>query len=356
MLAHGQHVARLSLNMDHDPIGEALHRSQLWASAEEGRSALMAALALPANRDVLLTLAAVPHDSRVEWTIREVGKENAIDLIAMVSHSGGGRMLLLIDCSTTPSSPARLREQMVQAVRSALSAAAKITLTEPPTWTKLILLSCWRHNVPIPGETKPLPALQRKPDVLENIPEPQVWGFVPFVHGDRHHEVSIALGRWDEFEGPPWTKLPREPVPVPWKRWEPVAIEAYGPGAFMELEQSGERVRVNLRLRSSSHRASMKGRQHGNIHNMRVRNLRRACYAGQADVGAGRFVGETIENGIPRLHWDWADRLTLNAEAARQAVVVMLHRVAGVELPTGTDIDGDGASDTPSATTVTKQR
>ncbi len=90
-------------------------------------------------------------------------------------------------------------------------------------------------------------------------------------------------------------------------------------------------MRVSLRLRSSSHRASMKRRQHGNIHNMRVRNLRRACYAGQMDVGSGRFVGETIEDGIPRLHWDWAEGLSLNAEKARAAVIDMLHALAGVD-------------------------
>ena len=342
VLANGRHVARLSINVDDDPAGGILRRSQLWSAADEGRSDLVAALALPANRHVLLTLATVPHDSKVEWTIREVGRENAIDLLVMVQRSGGGgRILLMIDCSTTPSSPARLREQMVQAVRSSLSAAAKISLTDQPTWTKLILLSAWRNDVPIPDETKPLPALQRKPDVLESIPEPQVWGFVPFVHGERSHEVSIALGRWEEFQAAPWTSLPRQALPVPWQRQPSIPLQAYGPGAQVELDQSGRRVRVSLRLRSSSHRASMKRRQHGNIHNMRVRNLRRACYAGQVDVGSGRFVGETIEDGIPRLHWDWAEGLSLNAEKARSAVIETLHALAG--------LSASGEEETPDA-------
>ena len=331
VLAQGRHAARLRLNLEDDPVGRVVQRSQLWNSHDPGRSDMVAALALPANSNFLLTLAAVPHDSKVEWTIREVGRENAIDLLAMISSSGGGRMLMLIDCSTTQSSPAKLREQTVQAVRSALSASAKVSLTDPPARVKLIVLSCWRKGVPIPDESKPLPALQRRPSVLESIPEPQIWGFVPYVRGERNHEVSIALGRWDEFDASPWDELPADAAPVPWQRWETVKVPLFGPGAEAELEQSSKRIRVSLRLRSSSHRASMKRRQHGNVFNMRVRSLRRACYAGQVDVASGRFVGETIEDGIPRLHWDWSEGLNINAEAAREAVLKRLGLLAGID-------------------------
>jgi hypothetical protein len=322
-LAHGRHVARLGMTYDEHPARGSLTRSALW-TAEEGRTGLVAALALPHNRHALLTLAGVPYDSKVEWSIREVGRESTMDLVALVRRSSGGQVLLLLACSESRASPARLREHSAQAVRTALSTLAKVNFADAPSWTRLVLLSQWRQGVPVPTEAKPLPALQRRPALLESVPEPQVWGFVPYVRGTRHADVHVALGLWHEFEGEPWTSLPNDSVAVPQLEWVPTDIVGYGEGAVVELEQHGGGVRVSLRLKSSQHRAAMKEDRHGSQVAQRLRALRTACYSGHVHVGAGRFVGETIEGGVPRLHWEWADGQAPSATAARDAVVKAL--------------------------------
>ncbi|HZO17291.1 MAG TPA: hypothetical protein VFB62_28635 [Polyangiaceae bacterium] len=322
-LADGRHVARLAMTYEDDPARGTLQRSSLWA-AEEGQTGLVASLALPSNNHVLLTLAGVPYDSKVEWTIREVGRDNAMDLVALVRRARGGNVLLLIACTESRATPARLREHAAQSVRTALSTLAKMSFSDAPAWTRLVLISQWRDSVPVPTEAKPLPALQRKPWLLESVPEPQVWGYLPYVRGTRHGDVHVAFGHWSEFDVEPWTSLSRDSVPVPQQEWVPVDITGYGEGAAVELEQYGGGVRVSLRLKSSQHRAAMKQDRHGSYVPRRLRALRSACYSGHVHVGAGRFVGETIEGGVPRLHWDWADGQAPSATAARDLVIKAL--------------------------------
>jgi len=333
VLAQGRHVARLRVCPDIEVEGAELKRSALWSRAEEGRSDIAAALALPANHRILFVLAGVPDDSEVEWTMREIGSAGAMDLVALVRRSSGGDTLLMLDCVGTRTSPARLREQMAQAVRTALSTLAKVSLTDRKPWSKLVVLSGWRRGVPVPTEAKPLPALQREPAVLDTVPDPQVWGHVAFVRADRPEELYVAFGLWREFEESPWTSLPREVVAVPWQHWEPVAIDGYGKGALVELEKHGGRVRVSLRVRSSAHKASLKQDKHGSLVGRRVRALRASCYAGHFHVGLGRFVGETIEDGIPRLHWDWVEGHSPGSEAARDEVIRSLTDFAAVGQP-----------------------
>lgn len=330
-LAQGRYLARLHPTYDDAILGAPLMRSELWSRAEEGRTDLLSALALMANRRMLVALAGVPDDSRVEWTIREIGSAGSIGLASTIRRSSGGNVLLMVDCIATHASPARMREQVAQAVRNTLSVMSKISVAEAPSWTKLVVLSRWRAGVPVPTEAKPLPALQREPAILESVPEPQVWGYLTFVNANRSDEVYIALGLWSEFEEEPWSKLPARTAPEPWQRWAAVSVIGYGEGAMVELEEHMHRVHVSLRLRSSAHKASMKAERHGDLVVRRVRSLRAACYSGHMDLGAGRFVGETIEDGVPRLHWDWADGQASSAEAARDAVVQALARHAGLD-------------------------
>ncbi len=324
VLAQGRHVARLRYCPDLELDAGQIKRSALWSRAEETRSDIAAALALPANHRILLTLAGVPDDCEVEWTMREIGSAGAMDLVALVRRASGGHVLLLVDCVGTRTSPARLREQMAQAVRTALSTLAKVTLADRQPWTKLVVLSGWRRGVPIPTEAKPLPALQREPAVLETVPDPQLWGHVAFARVSCPEELFVAVGRWAEFEETPWITLSTEAAAVPWQHWTPVPIDGLGKGAFVELEQHRGRVRVSLRLKSSAHKASLKQDKHGSHVARRVRALRAACYSGHLQVGVGRFVGETIEDGIPRLHWDWVEGQAPSAELVRDAVVAAL--------------------------------
>src|SRR5262245_65290524 len=120
---------------DDDPARGTISRSALW-NADEGRTGLVAALALPFNNHVLLTLASVPYNSKVEWTIREVGRESTMDLVAMVRRSTGGHVLLLLTCSEVRATPAKLREQSAQAVRTALSTLAKLNFADAPPWIR----------------------------------------------------------------------------------------------------------------------------------------------------------------------------------------------------------------------------
>jgi hypothetical protein len=324
-LAQGRHIGRLGLTYDDDIIADGVRRSAHWSKdADESRTDIAAALGYPANRKVLLMLAGVPDDSTVEWAIREVGSAGAMDMVAMVRNSSGGNVLLLLDCMGAQASPARLREQMAQAVRNALSTLSKATFGDFPSWTKLVVLSGWRQGVPVPTEANPLPALQRELAILEKVPEPQVWGYVPFVRSTRDDELFVAFGRWEEFEDEPWTSMSSELVAVPWTDWEPVSVEDWGKGATVELEQHRGHVRVSLRIKSSAHKASMKKDRHGSRVANRVRALRAACYSGHFNVGAGRFVGETIEGGIPRLHWDWTEGQISDAESARIVLVKAL--------------------------------
>ena len=333
VLAQGRHVARLRVCPDVDGDWGEIRRSALWSRAEEARSDIAAALALPANHRVLFALAGVPDDCEVEWTMRESGSAGAMDLVALVRRSSGGHHLLLVDCVGTRTSPARLREQMAQAVRTALATFAKVSLPDRQPWTKLVVLSGWRRGVPVPTEAKPLPALQREPAVLETVPEPQVWGHVAFVRADRPEELHVAFGLWREFDEPPWNGLPPEAVAVPWQNFEPLPIDGYGKGAQVEVEKHHDRVRVSLRVRASAHKASLKQDKHGSHVARRVRALRASCYAGHFTVGLGRFVGETIEDGIPRLHWDWIEGHSPGAEAARDEVVTSLKAFAAVGQP-----------------------
>jgi hypothetical protein len=326
-LIHGRHVGRLGLCYDDDVTAGEIRRSALWSKdVDESRSDIAAALACPANRSALLMLAGVPDDSTVQWAIREVGRAGAMDMASLVRNSSGGDVLLLLDCKGAQASPAGLREQMAQAVRNALSTLSKVTFADYPSWSKLVVLSGWRRGVPEPTEAKPLPALQRELEILQSVPEPQVWGYVPFVRGVRDDELFIAFGRWQEFDVEPWLSLGTELVPVPWDTWEPLAMEDWGKGAEVELDKHRGYVRVSLRLRASAHKASMKKDRHGSRVANRVRALRAACYSGHFNVGAGRFVGETIEGGIPRLHWDWAEGQIKDPEAARHTVVSALKK------------------------------
>ena len=324
-LAQGQHVARLRRLYEDDPRRGPMRRSGLWLGGEESRAELVAALALPANRRVLLTLAAVPEDCKVLWTIREVGGANTMDLVARIRRPSGGDVLLMVSCLAALASPARLREQAAQTVRTALSTMAKVNLADRPAWTKLVLLSGWRKGVRVPNEATPLPALQREPAVLDPVPEVQFWGFLPFVCGSMD-DIFVTIAQWQDFHDPRYHELSREMVPVPWKRWDAEEIEGYGDGALMEVEEHGGRVQVSLRLKSSAHKSSLKEDRHGSRVLRRIRALRSACYSGHLSVGAGRFVGETIEDGIPRLHWNWAEGQAPSAEAARAAVVAVLAR------------------------------
>jgi hypothetical protein len=252
-------------------------------------------------------------------------------LVACMRRRSGGNVLLLVDCVGTHASPARLREQVAQAVRNSLSVMAGITMAEPASWTKLVVLSGWRRGVPVPTEAKPLPALQRAPAIMEGVPEPQVWGYLTFVPENRPDDIHLALGLWREFSEQPWSTLPDRVVPAPWQQWATVAVPAFGDGAEIELEQHRGRVHVSLRIKASAHRASMKAERHGDEVVRRVRGLRAACYSGHFQVGAGRFVGETIEDGVPRLHWDWARDQAASPEAARTALLDELNDFAGVE-------------------------
>jgi hypothetical protein len=344
VLAQGRHVARLRYCPDMESPTSPIKRSALWSRAEESRSDIAAALALPANHRILLALAGVPDDSEVEWTMREIGSAGAMDLVALVRRASGGHVLLLVDCVGTRTSPARLREQMAQAVRTSLSTLAKVTLADRQPWPKLVVLSGWRRGVPIPTEARPLPALQREPAVLETVPEPQLWGHVAFVRSSCPEELFVAVGLWNDFEEPPWTSLSPQAVAVPWQHWVPVPVDGLGKGALVELEKHRGRVRVSLRLKSSAHKASLKQDKHGSHVARRVRALRAACYSGHLHVGSGRFVGETIEDGIPRLHWDWAEGQSPSAEPARDAVVAALEAFcAKGEAPKLPPLGGDEA-------------
>jgi len=325
-LTQGRHAARLRLTDEPAPP-QGVRRSALWSRVDDGSSPLAAALALPSNRQLLLMLAGVPFDSKVEWIIREIGGAGGMDCVASLRRTSGGNTLLLVDCMGMRASPARLREQVAQSVRAALSTLASMTLVDRPSWTKLVVLSGWRHDVPVPTEAKPLPALQRAPAVLESVPEPQVWGYVPYLLGEGS-EIYLAFGLWSEFNCDPWTSMAEELVPLPWPCWEPVAIDDWGKGAVVEVEQHRGRVRVSLRLRASAHKASMKKDRHGSRVANRVRALRTACYSGHLAFGAGRFVGETIEDGVPRLHWDWAEDQAASPEAARDQALSSLRSFA----------------------------
>jgi hypothetical protein len=322
-LFNGRHVARLrATSADERPEGSP-RRSALWTRAEDARADLVGALALPHNKRVLFTLAGVPDDSTVEWAVRDVGAANNMDLVALVSRASGGRALLMVTCTPVQTTPAKLREQLAQSVRSALATLASVELTDRATWTQLVVLAGWRRGVPIPTEAKPLPALQRAADILEPVPEPKVWGVVTYAYESRPDAVYVSFGRWSDFEGAPWNALGNERVAVSWASWPPVPIPSFGE-ADVELEEHGGRVRVSLRLRSTAHKASMKLDRHANHLIRRIRALRSACYAGHAEVGSGRFVGETLEGGTPRLHWEWAEGHAPSPDAARDAVVAML--------------------------------
>lgn len=321
-LTDGQLVARLRLTDEEPPRGQ-VRRSALWSRIEEGRNELGSALAMKANRQALLTIGGVPHDSKVQWAVREVGSSGAMDLVALIQRSSGGHALLMVDCMSMQASPARLREQVAQSVRIALSTLAKVSLADRPSWIKLVVLSGWRRGVPVPTEAKPLPALQREPAVLESVPEPAVWGYVPY-HLEQGEQIYVALGLWEEFDDEPWSAMSDDVVPLPWPSWAPKPVSGWGDGAVVEVEQHQQAVRVSLRLRSSAHKASMKKDRHGSPVANRVRALRAACYSGHMAFGAGRFVGETIEDGVPRLHWDWAAGQAPGPEAAQELVVQKL--------------------------------
>jgi hypothetical protein len=348
-LVHGRHVGRLGQCYDDDILKRGVRRSAHWSKdAEESRSDIAAALAFPANRSALLMLAGVPDDSKIDWAIREVGSAGAMDMVSLVRNSSGGDVLLLLDCMGAQASPARLREQMAQAVRNALSTLSKATFGNYPSWTKLVVLSGWRQGVPEPTEANPLPALQRELAILDPVPEPQLWGYVPFV-GVRDDELFVAFGRWHEFEEEPWLSMPTELVPVPWESWDPVSIQGWGKGAAVELEQHRGHVRVSLRIKSSEHKASMKKDRHGSIIANRVRALRSSCYSGHFIVGAGRFVGETIEGGVPRLHWDWAAGQIKDPEAARDIVIKALDAVGKIKAESEDPASEEPASEEPAS-------
>lgn len=322
-LFNGRHVARLRTCAPEEiPVGTPV-RSALWSRPDRGRSDLVGALALPHNRRVLFALAGVPEDSTIDWTVRDLGSANNMDLVALVSRARGGRTLLMVTCTPNQTTPAKLREQMAQAVRSALATLASVDLNHTATWLQLVVLAGWRRAVPIPTEAKPLPALQRAPDHLEAVPEPVVWGVVPYVYANQPNTVYVTFGRWTEFEGPPWVALGDEQIAVAWTSFPPIPMAVFGEAA-VEVEEHGGRVRASLRLRSTDHKASMKLDRHANLVIRRIRALRSACYAGHAEVGPGRFVGETIEGGTPRLHWEWQEGHAPRPDVAREALIEML--------------------------------
>ncbi|HHH29264.1 MAG TPA: hypothetical protein ENK57_13100 [Polyangiaceae bacterium] len=325
-LAQGRHVARFRLCEHTESLAGPYLRSAFWARTDDGTSAIAPALAHPKNRRMLLQLGGVPDDSKVEWSVRDIGRAGALNLAALVTRRTGGQVLVLVDAAGSRSSPAQLREQVAQATRNALGAMGSLSLDAPPFSTKLVVIAGWRRDVPVPTEARPLPALQREPSILESVPEPQVWGFVPFTRSTRKEDLFLALGRWEEFDEGPWTTMGDEIVPLPWSEWEPVVVDGYGDGAVVELEQFGSRVRVSLRMKSSAHKAAMKKDRHGSHVAGRIRALRTACYGGHFPVGAARFVGETIAEEGPRMHWDWADGTAPSAEAAREQLIGALVR------------------------------
>jgi hypothetical protein len=325
-LAHGQHVARFRLCDHHENVVPPFFRSALWSRSHDGPVAIAPALGLAANRRMLLQLAGVPDDSAVDWACRGVGRAGALDLAAAISRRGGGQALLLVESAGSRSTPAKLREQVAQATRNALSAMSSLSMARTPSWTKLVVMTGWRRGVPVPTEARPLPALQREPAILDTVPEPQVWGFVPFTRAARRDEIFLALGRWEEFDEEPWTEMTEEVVPLPWSEWAAVPVDGYGDGAGIELEQFGGRVRVSLLMKASAHKAAMKKDRHGSRVAGRIRALRTSCYSGHFKVGSSRFVGETIAEQGPRMHWDWADGTAPSAEAARDQLMQALIR------------------------------
>ena len=102
-------------------------------------------------------------------------------------------------------------------------------------------------------------------------------------------------------------------------------MPSYGE-AFLELEERLQSVRVSLRLKASTHKAALKRGRHGSAAVLRLQALRAACYSGLLEVGAGRFVGETIDGGCPRLHWEWAEGQAPSAESARTRVLEALQQ------------------------------
>jgi len=318
-------VARLRLCHELEIPSKSLRRSGLWAPADDGEAGLQTALACHDNRRLLCTLAGLPDDSRGEWTMREVGGAGSVDVVALLTGSSGGSVLLLVDCrAASHASPAHLREQMATATRMTLATLASISLRERPSWTKLILLNGWRKGVPEPKPPVPLPGLQREPAILESVPEPQLWGYLPFVSTHRESEIFVALGRCEELDEEPWRSLDSaRSVAGPRLTWAPMSLPSFG-DAFLELEERVRCVRVSLRLKANTHKAALKKGRHGSTVVSRLQALRAACYSGLLDVGAGRFVGETIDDGCPRLHWEWAEGQAPSAESARTKVAEAL--------------------------------
>ncbi|MEZ4437486.1 MAG: hypothetical protein R3B72_00225 [Polyangiaceae bacterium] len=323
-LAQGLHVPRFRLCHPNEKISGPFVRVALWANADDGPGSMAPALALPENRRLLLQLASVSDDSTVEWCVRSVGRAGALDLAGLISIRVGGRRLLMVAATGGRASPARLREQVAQAVRNSLSAMASIDVPGPPPWTKLVVLTGWRYGVPVPTSARPLPRFQKEVSIMVDVPEPQVWGFVPFARESRSDEVFLAVGRWEEFEEGPFAKLGYKERALPWSNWEPVAIEGYGEGATVDLEELGSTVRVSLRTKSSAHKAALKAERHGSGVARRIRQLRVACYNDRFSPGSARFAGETVDSEGPRLHWDWPRERAPSPERARELVIEAL--------------------------------
>jgi len=335
---NGQWAAKLApLSQDAEIRGSHTTGTTLWSPwHDEGKEGLQRALLHPANADLLRLLAERPQ-ARVDCCVRAIGAAGDVDVMALLGdQDSGDRTLLLVDCEPVGATkPSRLRAQYVRALRNARALLSNVSFGDPQPTVSLVLLCAWRPGIDRP-DVEHRPGWQG-----EELPRPIIWGYVPFRHDDAEHAL---FGRWVHLDANRWARQVEErarswfsselkTLPAsgrPLRRIDFRLDLGKGSGLVFLLDRGPFRAR--LQVPSAKHRRAMleEGREDYRVR--RIRSLRRAAYGSSWAPTGWTFLGETVEEGVPGLVWQWTqaeaprriDWVTANDEAERFAITMKM--------------------------------
>ncbi|MBW2527653.1 MAG: hypothetical protein JRI23_25955 [Deltaproteobacteria bacterium] len=334
----GHWAAKLDPLRGESTIEEAeISGTTLWSPYfDEGEEGLQRALLHPANAHLLRLLADRP-DARLDCRMRAIGTAADVDVMAVLEDpETGRRTLLLVDCEPVGATkPSRLRAQYVRSLRAARALASNLCFGEPQPSLSLVVLAAWRPGIDRPTVTH-RPAWRG-----DELVRPAVWGYLPFRCGETEYAM---FGRWVHLDANRWARQ----VEARCRSWLATELKTLaassrplrridfrldlGKGSGLVFLLDRGPLRARLQVPSPKHRRAMLSEGREDYQVRRIRSLREAAYGSHWAPTGWSFLGETVEDGSPWLHWQWTpadaptrvDWGTAASEAERFAITMKM--------------------------------
>lgn len=266
----------------------ASRRSDRWCRGLEGSNEgdLQRALAHKGNWEALALIAGA---KRITWACRELGDN---DVVAYAGSDGRPELLLFDVKNAGPAKGGRGEESIgrlgAQAHRNAFESLPSLRASFPGR-ARLLALHGF-GDVDEPEQQRRLSS-SSDDDEASKVPPIEWIGVIPIERQDVEYAI---VGRWKEMQGAipkPMAKGKdlRETTAVPVRR-------SIGDGLHLKAVCLRRGVSVSLRIDADEHRELLQGVQ---------KRPWQARERAHTEVPPGwRFVGESIEKGCARLHWE----------------------------------------------------